>query len=39
MRSLELANHLSDAAIISKLAESRNELTYSRWQLLYLIQV
>lgn len=39
MRSLELANHLSDAAIISKLAENRNELTYSRWQLLYLIQV
>lgn len=39
MRSLELVKHLEDSVIINKLAENRHELTYSRWQLLYLIQV
>ncbi len=39
MRSLELINHLEDSLITSKLSENRNELTYSRWQLLYLIQI
>lgn len=39
MRSLELKPHLSDEALIEKLSASRNTLAFSRWQLLYLIQV
>jgi transposase len=39
MRSLELVKHLEDSDITIKLSQSRNELTYSRWQVLYLIQV
>ena len=39
MRSLELINHVEDNYLVEKLAENRTELTYSRWQLLYLIQV
>jgi transposase len=39
MRSLELLKHVEDSYLINKLTENRNGLTYSRWQLLYLIQV
>jgi transposase len=39
MRSLELTKHVEDSYLVNKLNDNRNELTYSRWQLLYLIQV
>jgi transposase len=39
MRSLQLSNHLSNEQLIEKLSCSRGSPTFSRWQILYLIQV
>lgn len=39
MRLLQVAAHLSDAAVQIKLSESRNTSSHSRWQIIYLIQV
>ena len=39
MRSLQLVSHLTDLEIIEKLSQNREDLTYSRWQIIYLIQV
>lgn len=39
MRRLELVHHLDDSKLVNKLTSSKGDLTYSRWQLLYLIQV
>lgn len=39
MRSLQLVSHLTDSEIKEKLSKNRKDLTYSRWQIIYLIQV
>lgn len=39
MRSLQLVSHLTDFEIKEKLSKNRKDLTYSRWQIIYLIQV
>jgi transposase len=39
MRTLQLAGHLSDEQLINRLSSSRNTTVFSRWQILYLIQV
>ncbi len=39
MRSLEVFAHLTNAAIQSKLSETRNTPSHNRWQIIYLIQV
>lgn len=39
MRSLQLVSHLTDIEIKEKLSQNREELTYSRWQIIYLIQI
>jgi transposase len=39
MRSLQVANHLSNAAIQAKLLDSRGTPSQSRWQIIYLIQI
>lgn len=39
MRTLKLVNHLSDAQLKQKLLESSAKLEYTRWQILYLVQV
>lgn len=39
MRSLQLVPHLTNSEIKGNLTQSRTSLTYSRWQIIYLIQV
>lgn len=39
MRSLQLVSHMTDSEIKEKLSKNREDLTYSRWQIIYLIQV
>lgn len=39
MRSLQLLSHLTSSEIKEKLSQSRESLTHSRWQIIYLIQV
>ena len=39
MRSLQIAAHLTNAAVQSNLSASRNTTSQSRWQIIYLIQV
>lgn len=39
MRTLKLVNHLSDAGLKEKLSISAGKPEFSRWQILYLIQV
>lgn len=39
MRSLQLADHLSNARVQKHLMESRNTVNHSRWQIIYLIQI
>lgn len=39
MRSLQLISHLTSSEIKEKLSQSRESLTHSRWQIIYLIQV
>ena len=39
MRSLQLVSHLTDTEIKEKLSQNREDLTNSRWQIIYLIQV
>lgn len=39
MRILQLQSHLSDEELKSMLKEKRSDLSYPKWQVLYLIQV
>ena len=39
MRTLEVLNHLTDTQIKEKLKSSKGKPEYSRWQILYMIQV
>ncbi len=39
MRTLQLISHLSDDDLSGRLAATRNTAVFSRWQILYLIQV
>jgi transposase len=39
MRRLHLAGHLSNEELINHLSLSRNTAVFSRWQILYLVQV
>lgn len=39
MRLLQVSGHLSNATVQSQLSDSRNTLSHSRWQIIYLIQV
>ena len=39
MRSLQVVRHLSNAAVQTKLSDSRGTVTQNRWQIIYLIQV
>lgn len=39
MRLLQVSGHLSNARVQSQLSDSRNTLSHSRWQIIYLIQV
>jgi transposase len=39
MRSLQVAKHLGNLELQSKLADSRGTPSHSRWQIIYLIQV
>ena len=39
MRTLKLVNHLSDVELKEKLSISAGKPEFSRWQILYLIQV
>ena len=39
MRSLQVVAHFTNAGVQSKLSESRNTMSHSRWQIIYLIQV
>lgn len=39
MRLLQVADHLTNAVVQTKLSDSRNTSSHSRWQIIYLIQV
>jgi len=39
MRTLQLKSHLTNEQLIEKLSSCRNTPDFSRWQILYLIQV
>lgn len=39
MRTIKLAPHLSNEQLINKLAAHRDKTEFTRWQILYLIQV
>lgn len=39
MKTLRLVSHLTDLEINENLSKNRKELTYSRWQVIYLIQI
>ena len=39
MRTLQLVNHLTDTQLKEKLSATAGKLEFSRWQILYLIQV
>ena len=39
MRLLQVATHLTNATVQTKLSDSRNTSSHSRWQIIYLIQV
>ena len=39
MRLLQVSGHLSNATVQTKLSDSRNTSSHSRWQIIYLIQV
>jgi transposase len=39
MRTLQLASHLTNEQLIEKLSSSRGSPDFTRWQILYLIQV
>src|SRR5215217_5407673 len=39
MRTLQISSHLTNAQLIEKLTSSRGSPDFSRWQILYLIQV
>ena len=39
MRLLQVATHLTNAVVQTKLSDSRNTSSHSRWQIIYLIQV
>lgn len=39
MRQLQLANHLSDAELTEQLQSSRGKPEFTRWQILYMVQV
>lgn len=39
MRTLELVNHLTDAQIKERLGAATNKPEFSRWQILYMVQV
>ncbi len=39
MRTLELVNHLTDAQLKEKLGSSAGKPEFSRWQILYMVQV
>jgi transposase len=39
MRTLQLCGHLTNDDLVGRLSSSRNSPTFSRWQILYLIQV
>ena len=39
MRTLQLANHLSDIELKERLASTKGRPEFSRWQILYMIQV
>ena len=39
MRSLQVVSHLTDSEVKERLSKNREDLSYSRWQIIYLIQV
>ncbi len=39
MRSLQLADRLSNAVVQKNLMDSRNTINRTRWQIIYLIQI
>ena len=39
MRTLQLVNHLSDEQLRQHLSSSKGKPEFSRWQILYLVQV
>ena len=39
MRTLQLTNHLTDAELKEKLSTSKGKPEFSRWQILYMVQV
>src|SRR3954468_4064634 len=39
MRTLQLTNHLTDAELKEKLSMSNGKPEFSRWQILYMVQV